>query len=111
MCPIATPLVPADKLAAMEPFYPLRALVCERCFLVQSEEFESPEGIFSEYTYFSSFSTSWLAHCRAYADAMTDRLGLGADHTVVEVGSNDGGLLRWFNERGIRVLGVDPAAN
>jgi 2-polyprenyl-3-methyl-5-hydroxy-6-metoxy-1,4-benzoquinol methylase len=111
MCPIANSLVDADGLSRMEPLYPLRALVCDRCFLVQSEEFESPEGIFSDYTYFSSYSTSWLAHCRAYATAMTDRLGLGEEHTVVEVGSNDGGLLRCFHERGIRVLGVDPAAN
>src|SRR4051794_2693382 len=107
MCPIANTLLDEGSLARMEPLYPLRALVCDRCFLVQSEEFESPEGIFSEYTYFSSYSTSWLAHCRAYADAMTERLGLGAEHTVVEVGSNDGALLRWFNDRGIRVLGVD----
>src|SRR4051812_43520191 len=105
MCPIANSLLGPDDLHRMEPLYPLRALVCERCFLVQSEEFESPEGIFSQYTYFSSYSTSWLAHCRAYADAMTDRLGLGVDHTVVEVGSNDGALLRFFQERGVGVLG------
>jgi SAM-dependent methyltransferase len=111
MCPIANSLLDEESLGRMEPLYPLRALVCERCFLVQSEEFESPEGIFTDYTYFSSFSTSWLAHCRAYANAMTDRLGLREDHTVVEVGSNDGGLLRCFQERGIGILGVDPAAN
>ena len=65
MCPIANSLLSADSLRRMEPYYPLRALVCERCFLVQSEEFESPEEIFTEYTYFSSYSTSWLAHSRA----------------------------------------------
>jgi SAM-dependent methyltransferase len=111
MCPLANSLVTPEGLAGMDPFYPLRALVCERCFLVQSEEFEPPEGIFSEYTYFSSYSTSWLAHCRAYADAMVERLSLGPEHTVVEVGSNDGGLLQFFRDRGVEVLGVDPAAN
>ena len=111
MCPIANSLVTEDELSGMEPFYPLRAFVCDDCFLVQSEEFEAPEGIFSGYTYFSSFSTSWLAHCRAYADGIVERLGLGAGHTVVEVGSNDGYLLQYFQGRGIRVLGVEPAAN
>jgi 2-polyprenyl-3-methyl-5-hydroxy-6-metoxy-1,4-benzoquinol methylase len=111
MCPIANTLVPEERLAAMEPFYPLRAFVCERCFLVQAEEFEAPEGIFSEYTYFSSYSTSWLAHCEAYANEIVERLSLGAEHTVVEVGSNDGYLLQYFHARGIRVIGVEPAAN
>jgi SAM-dependent methyltransferase len=111
MCPIANSLVPEHRLAAMEPFYPLRAFVCERCFLVQAEEFEAPEGIFSDYTYFSSYSTSWLAHCQAYTDQIVERLSLGPQHTVVEVGSNDGYLLQYFHERGIRVIGVEPAAN
>src|SRR3954463_8724657 len=100
MCPIANSLLDADGLGRMEPLYPLRALVCERCFLVQSEEFESPAGIFSDYTYFSSYSTSWLAHCRAYADAMTDRLGLGEDHPGVEGGSDHGGPPRAVPARG-----------
>jgi SAM-dependent methyltransferase len=111
MCPVANSLVTEATVAAMEPFYPLRALLCESCFLVQSEEFEGPEGIFSDYTYFSSYSTSWLAHCRAYADRMVDALGLGEEDTVVEVGSNDGYLLQYFHARGIRVVGVEPAAN
>src|SRR4051812_24786086 len=111
MCPIANSLVPEERLAGMEAFYPLRAFVCERCFLVQAEEFEAPEGIFAEYTYFSSYSTSWLAHCRTYAQAIVERLSLGSDHTVVEVGSNDGYLLQYFHERGIRVIGIEPAGN
>src|SRR4051812_3851496 len=111
MCPIANSLVTEDAVGAMEPFYPLRALVCASCFLVQSEEFESPGGIFSDYRYFSSFSTSWLAHSRAYTERIVERLGLGEESTVVEVGSNDGYLLQYFLERGIRVLGVEPAAN
>jgi SAM-dependent methyltransferase len=111
MCPIANTLVTEDRIAGMDPFYPLRALVCEQCFLVQSEEFEPPEGIFADYTYFSSYSTSWLAHARAYTEQIVERLGLGPSHTVVEVGSNDGYLLQYFHERGIRVIGVEPAAN
>jgi SAM-dependent methyltransferase len=103
--------VTEDNLGRMEPFYPLRALVCDRCFLVQSEEFETPEGIFSDYSYFSSYSTSWLAHAQAYADQIVDRLALGPESTVVEVGSNDGYLLQYFHARGIKVLGVEPAAN
>jgi SAM-dependent methyltransferase len=111
MCPIANTLVPRENLSRMEPFYPLRALVCDQCFLVQSEEFESPQGIFTEYSYFSSYSTSWLAHSRAYVERIVERLSLGPEHTVVEVGSNDGYLLQYFHERGIRVLGVEPAGN
>jgi SAM-dependent methyltransferase len=111
MCPVANSLISEDRLSSMEPFYPLRALVCESCLLVQSEEFETPEGIFSDYTYFSSYSTSWLAHASSYADQMVERLGLGDGHTVVELGSNDGYLLQYFHGRGIRVLGVEPAAN
>jgi SAM-dependent methyltransferase len=111
MCPIANSLVPEARLSAMEPFYPLRALVCERCFLVQAEEFEAPEGIFADYTYFSSYSTSWLAHCQAYTDQIVERLSLGPQHTVVEVGSNDGYLLQYFHEHGIRVIGIEPAGN
>jgi SAM-dependent methyltransferase len=111
MCPIANSLVTDENLNRMEPFYPLRALVCDRCFLVQSEEFETPEGIFSDYSYFSSYSTSWLAHAKSYADQIIDRLSLGPESTVVEVGSNDGYLLQYFHARGIKVLGVEPAGN
>src|SRR3954465_11811799 len=97
MCPIANSLLEAGDLSRMEPFYPLRALVCERCFLVQAEEFEAAEGIFAEYSYFSSYSTSWLAHCRAYTEQIAERLSLGPGHNVVEVGSNDGYLLQYFH--------------
>ena len=111
MSPLANSNVPPERAQAMEPFYPLRALVCGACFLVQLEEFESPEHIFSDYDYFSSYSTSWLEHAERYVEAMIARLGLGSDSHVVELASNDGYLLQYFVARGIPVLGVEPAAN
>ena len=109
--PLANSYLSPELLGAMEPFYPLRALVCGRCFLVQLEEFESPAQIFSDYAYFSSYSTSWLEHCRHYAEQMIAPLGLGAHSHVIELASNDGYLLQYFRERGVPVLGVEPAAN
>ena len=111
MSPLSNSFISADRVRAMEPTYPLHAWVCSDCRLVQLEEFESPEHIFSNYLYFSSFSESWLRHAEAYSEAMIDRFGLGADSTVVEVASNDGYLLQYFKRRGCRVLGVEPAAN
>jgi SAM-dependent methyltransferase len=111
MSPLCESYLTGEQLGQMEPFYPLHAYVCEQCFLVQVQEFVSPEGIFTEYAYFSSYSDSWLAHARAYADMITDRLGLGAASQVVELGSNDGYLLQHFLPRGIPVLGVEPARN
>lgn len=111
MSPLANRYVPADGVNDMERFYPLRALVCGNCFLVQLEEFETPEQIFSDYAYFSSFASSWLEHCRAYAAEMTDRLALDEHSQVVEIASNDGYLLQFFAERRIPVLGIEPAAN
>ena len=111
MSPLANSYVTPERANAMEPFYPLRALVCERCLLVQLEEFESAEAIFSDYAYFSSYSTTWLEHSRRYVDAMVERWGLGASSHVVEIASNDGYLLQYFVERGVPVLGVEPAAN
>jgi SAM-dependent methyltransferase len=109
--PLANSYIVPERLGAMEPFYPLRALVCGRCFLVQLEEFESPEHIFSDYAYFSSYSKSWLEHCRDYAERIVARLGLGAHSQVVELASNDGYLLQYFRSAGIPVLGVEPAEN
>jgi SAM-dependent methyltransferase len=111
MSPLANSYVAPDRLAAMEPFYPLRAYVCSGCLLVQLEQFETPEGIFSDYAYFSSYSTSWLEHCRAYVEQMVDRFGLDETSQVVELASNDGYLLQYFHERRIPVLGIEPAAN
>jgi SAM-dependent methyltransferase len=109
--PLANSYLPPARVGAMEPFYPLRALVCDRCFLVQLEQFETPERIFSNYAYFSSYSVSWLEHCRRYTEQMTEMLGLGANSRVVEIASNDGYLLQYFLELGIPVLGIEPAAN
>jgi hypothetical protein len=111
MSPLCESFVPADKVNAMEAFYPLRAWVCERCFLVQLEEYVSGEEIFTDYAYFSSFSDSWLDHCRRYVDQMITELGLTTTSSVVEVASNDGYLLQYFVQRGIPALGIEPAAN
>ena len=111
MSPLCESYLTADQLNRMEPFYPLHVYVCERCFLVQVQEYVSPEGIFSEYAYFSSYSDSWLAHARRYADMITTRLGLGPTSQVVELGSNDGYLLQYFIAKGIPALGVEPAKN
>jgi SAM-dependent methyltransferase len=111
MSPLCESYVPAEKLNHMEPFYPLHAYVCEACFLVQLQEFVSPEQIFTEYAYFSSYADSWVEHMRRYADMIAERLRLGKDSFVVEVASNDGYLLQHFVRRGIPVLGIEPAAN
>src|SRR4051794_29319354 len=111
MSPLCESYVPAERVNAMEAFYPLHARVCENCLLVQLEEFVSGEDIFSEYAYFSSFSDSWIAHARAYVDMAIERFGLTPDSLVVEVASNDGYLLRHVVERGIPALGIEPAGN
>jgi SAM-dependent methyltransferase len=111
MSPLANSFLPPERANSMEPFYPLRALVCGKCFLVQLEEFGTPEEIFSDYAYFSSYSSSWLDHSRRYAEKMIERLGLGPDSHVVELASNDGYLLQFFHDRQIPVLGIEPAAN
>jgi SAM-dependent methyltransferase len=111
MSPLCESYLTADQVNQMEPFYPLHVYVCERCFLVQVQEYVSPEGIFTEYAYFSSYSDSWLAHMKAYSDMITTRLGLGGHSLVVELGSNDGYLLQYFVANGIPVLGVEPARN
>jgi len=111
MSPLCESYVPADKLNSMEPFYPLHVYVCERCFLVQLEEYVAPQDIFSEYAYFSSYSTSWRQHAKAYTDKMRRELRLDQRSLVVEIGSNDGYLLEHFVQAGVPVLGVEPAAN
>lgn len=111
MSPLSNSYVPPDRLRSMEPFYPLHAYVCNDCKLVQLEEFESPQEIFSDYAYFSSYSESWLAHCKAYVEMMLGRFGYAGDSKVIEIASNDGYLLQFFVEHGVPVLGIEPAAN
>ena len=111
MSPLCESFLSADKLNAMEPFYPLKVRVCENCFLMQLDEYVAPEHIFSEYAYFSSYSDAYLDHARRYVDAMVRRLGLGPESHVVELASNDGYLLQHFARHGVPVVGVEPAAN
>jgi len=100
-----------EDLNRGESFYPLHVYVCGTCFLVQLEEFESAEKIFSDYAYFSSYSDSWLAHSKKYCDKMISRFGLNGNSFVVEVASNDGYLLQYFVDKRVPVLGIEPAAN
>jgi SAM-dependent methyltransferase len=111
MSPLCERYVTAAELDEMEPFYPLHVRVCDQCWLVQVPRYVSAESIFTEYAYFSSYSDSWLAHARRYAEAMAARLGLTSHSLVVELGSNDGYLLQYFAARGVPVLGVEPARN
>jgi len=111
LSPISNAFVKPDQLNQSEPFYPLHAFVCGDCFLVQLEEFESPDEIFSDYVYFSSYSDSWLAHARKFVGAAADRFDLGSDSLVIEVASNDGYLLQYFKELDVPVLGIEPASN
>ncbi len=111
MSPLANSYVKAENLSRMEPFYPLCAYVCSQCMLVQLQEFETPVDIFSDYAYFSSYSTSWLEHAERYAHEMVSRFGLGTQSRVIEIASNDGYLLQYFKALGIPVLGIEPAQN
>ena len=110
--PLCENFLTREQLKEAEPFYPLHCVVCEKCFLVQVEEYVSGEAIFGgEYAYFSSFSDSWLAHAKRYVDMIVDRLELNADSFVLELASNDGYLLKNMVEKGIPCLGVEPADN
>ncbi|MGH7410528.1 MAG: methyltransferase domain-containing protein, partial [Candidatus Methylomirabilis sp.] len=112
MTPISNAFLRADELNRMEPFYPLHAWVCGSCFLVQLEEFESPQQLFGDnYAYFSSYSDSWLDHARRYTEQMIGQFGFGPESQVIEIASNDGYLLQYFREKGVRVLGIEPAKN
>jgi 2-polyprenyl-3-methyl-5-hydroxy-6-metoxy-1,4-benzoquinol methylase len=111
MSPMCESYISEEQLDSMEPFFPLHVYVCEHCWLVQLREYVTPEEIFTEYAYFSSYSDSWLKHARKYTYAMTERLNLNSDSLVVELASNDGYLLQYFVEQQIPVLGIEPAAN
>lgn len=109
--PLSNAYVPPERHMDMEPFYPLKVWFCPQCGLVQLEEFTSPDAIFSDYDYFSSYSDTWLAHAQRYVEHMTSDYDIGKDSQVVEIASNDGYLLQYFLQKGIRALGVEPAAN
>jgi 2-polyprenyl-3-methyl-5-hydroxy-6-metoxy-1,4-benzoquinol methylase len=111
MSPLSNSYQKFENVHLGEKFYPLKVWVCDQCYLAQLEEFESPDAIFSDYLYFSSFSTSWVEHARRYCDMMTERFGFDESSQIVEIASNDGYLLQHFKAKGIPVLGVEPAAN
>lgn len=111
MSPLSNCYVEPEALHCMEAFYPLHARVCAHCFLVQLPMVETPQRIFADYAYFSSYSDTWLEHARRFAAMMIERFHLEPRHRIVEIASNDGYLLRYFVEAGLQVLGIEPAAN
>ncbi len=111
MSPLCESYLTAEQLNQMEPFYPLHVYVCENCFLAQLEEYVSPEEIFSEYAYFSSYADSWLQHAKDYTELMIRRFAIDPRSHVVELASNDGYLLQYFAQKEIPVLGIEPAVN
>jgi hypothetical protein len=111
LSPLANSYLSAEDLNQEEPRYPLRVYVCGDCLLVQLEAWETPENIFGDYAYFSSWSDSWLRHAENYVAEMVRRFRIGSVQQVVEVASNDGYLLQYFRERGVPVLGIEPARN
>ncbi|MGE5539537.1 MAG: methyltransferase domain-containing protein [Gemmatimonas sp.] len=109
--PLCESFLSAEQIDAMEPFYPLKVMVCGTCFLAQVKEYVAPTNIFREYAYFSSYSQAWLDHARRYVEMATARFSLGPQSHVIELASNDGYLLQYFVAKGIPVLGIDPAEN
>ena len=109
--PLANSYVPMDKAESGEMTYPLHLYVCDRCFLVQMKEMETPEHLFENYAYFSSYSTTWLEHAAHYVDFMMDHYEVDKNTQVIEIASNDGYLLQYFKNRGVPVLGIEPAEN
>ncbi len=111
MSPLSNRFLSNQNVSAMEPFFPLETFVCPKCFMVQLDSFEAPENIFSDYVYFSSYSTSWLEHAKKYSEKMIQERNLNSQSMVVEIASNDGYLLQYFHQQQIPVLGIEPAAN
>jgi SAM-dependent methyltransferase len=109
--PLANAYLKPDEAYQGESFYPLHAYVCENCFLVQLPQVCSPQELFADYSYFSSYSDTWLEHAKAYAQHIVGRFGIDVTKQVVEIGSNDGYLLQYFQQRGVPALGVEPARN
>ena len=111
MAPLANSFLSSDMLASEEPKYPLRVFVCSNCLLIQTEEYETSEKIFSDYLYFSSYSQTWLRHAEDYVNMMITRFGFDKKSQIIEIASNDGYLLQYFKKKKIPILGVEPAAN
>lgn len=111
LSPLANEYLREADLGRGQIFYPLKVHVCEHCFLTQAALYQQPENIFGEYQYFSSYSASWLAHCKAYVDMIVPRLKLTGGSQVLEVACNDGYLLQYFQPHGISARGVEPAEN
>jgi hypothetical protein len=111
MSPLCESFLSSEQLNRMEPFYPLHVYVCQTCYLAQLEEYVSPEEIFNEYAYFSSYADSWLQHAKNYANLMIERFDINKDSLVVELASNDGYLLQNFVQQGVPALGIEPAKN
>ncbi|NMF60994.1 class I SAM-dependent methyltransferase [Pseudanabaena yagii] len=111
MSPLSNSYLKAEQLNQSEKFYPLHTYVCSKCLLIQLEEFESPDHIFSDYAYFSSYSNSWLKHCQQYTNLMIEKFSLSQSSQVIEIASNDGYLLQYFHNQQIPVLGIEPAVN
>ena len=110
--PASNSFLTAEQLHEPEAFYPLKVYTCHQCFLVQVDEYKKSDAIFnSDYVYFSSYSTTWLAHAREYTQKMVERFGLNSTSQVIEVASNDGYLLQYFQQRNIPVLGIEPTSN
>jgi SAM-dependent methyltransferase len=111
--PLCETFLDARQIDQMEPFFPLHVLVCDQCWLVQLKEYVAADGIFTDhYPYYSSFSTSWVAHAKAYCEMITARRGLNKDNLVVELACNDGYLLQHFPPLGVtNILGVEPTSN
>lgn len=111
LSPLCETFVEASQLNHPETFYPLHAVICEQCLLVQLDEYVTPDEIYTEYAYFSSYSDSWLEHAKNYTEMVSERFGIGPGQKVMEIASNDGYLLRNFVAAGVPVLGIEPAAN
>jgi len=111
MSPLSNSYLNAEQINQKEPFYPLHVFVCNNCLLVQLEEFESPQNIFTNYAYFSSYSKTWLDHAQEYVNMMISRFGFDEKSQIIEIASNDGYLLQYFKEKKIPILGIEPAVN
>ena len=110
--PISTAMITNENIFEPEKYFPLKIFVCSNCKLVQVDEMQKAEEIFNErYSYFSSYSTSWLAHAKSYVDMMMERFKFNSDSLVMEIASNDGYLLQYFKEYNIPVLGIEPSSN